>query len=61
MSESSGKVALLTGASGGIGGAIGQRLADEGYDLCLSYGRNGDDAEAVGAYARGRGRRDCTG
>ena len=57
MSEPSRKVALLTGASGGIGGAIGRRLADEGYDLCLSYGRNGDDAEAVGAYARGRGRR----
>jgi len=57
VSEPSRKVALLTGASGGIGGAIGRRLADEGYDLCLSYGRNGDDAEAVGAYAQGRGRR----
>jgi 3-oxoacyl-[acyl-carrier protein] reductase len=50
-------VALLTGASGGIGKAIGRRLADEGVDLCLSYGTHGDDAEEVAAYARERGRR----
>ena len=47
-----GRVALLTGASGGIGQAIGRRLAEEGVDVCLSYGRHGDDAEAVAAYAR---------
>ena len=29
-------------------------LADEGADLCLSYGRNADDAEEVAEYARGR-------
>ena len=55
--ELKGRVALLTGASGGIGKAIGYRLADEGADLCLSYGRHADDAEAVGAYARELGRR----
>lgn len=57
MTDLEGRVALLTGASGGIGGAIGRRLADEGADLCLSYGRHGEDAEAVAAYARERGRR----
>jgi 3-oxoacyl-[acyl-carrier protein] reductase len=52
-----GRVALLTGASGGIGKAIGRRLAEEGVDVCLAYGRHGDDAEEVAAYARGLGRR----
>jgi 3-oxoacyl-[acyl-carrier protein] reductase len=57
VSELSGRVALLTGASGGIGTAIARRLADEGVDLCLAYGRHGEDAEAVGDYARQHGRR----
>ena len=52
-----GRVALLTGASGGIGMAIACQLADEGADLCLAYGRNADDAESVGDYARKLGRR----
>ena len=52
-----GRVALLTGASGGIGKAIGRRLADEGADLCLTYGRHADDAESLAAHARELGRR----
>lgn len=52
-----GRIALLTGASGGIGTAIAQRLADEGADLCLTYGRHADEAESVGEYARKLGRR----
>lgn len=51
------RVVLLTGASGGIGQALGRRLADEGYDMCVSYGRHGDDAASVVEYARERGRR----
>jgi 3-oxoacyl-[acyl-carrier protein] reductase len=53
------RVALLTGASGGIGTALGRRLAEEGADLCLSYGRHADDAESVADYARDLGRRVC--
>jgi 3-oxoacyl-[acyl-carrier protein] reductase len=60
MSALAGHTALLTGASGGIGKAIGRRLADEGLDVCLSYGRHGDDAEAVAEYARALGRRAIT-
>jgi 3-oxoacyl-[acyl-carrier protein] reductase len=52
-----GRVALLTGASGGIGKGIARALADEGVDLFLAYGRHGDDAEEAAAYARGLGRR----
>jgi 3-oxoacyl-[acyl-carrier protein] reductase len=52
-----GRVALLTGASGGIGKGIARVLADEGVDLFLTYGRHGDDAEEAATYARNLGRR----
>ena len=58
--ELKGRVALLTGASGGIGKAIARRLAEEGADLCLAYGRHADDAESVAEYARELGRRVTT-
>jgi 3-oxoacyl-[acyl-carrier protein] reductase len=57
VSALAGRVALLTGASGGIGKGIARALADEGVDLFLAYGRHADDAEEAAAYARGEGRR----
>jgi 3-oxoacyl-[acyl-carrier protein] reductase len=42
--EFSGRVALVTGASGGIGGRIAERLAAEGVALALAYGSNAEPA-----------------
>jgi 3-oxoacyl-[acyl-carrier protein] reductase len=57
VTDLAGRVALLTGASGGIGRGIARGLTDEGVDLVLAYGRHGDDAEQAADYARGLGRR----
>jgi 3-oxoacyl-[acyl-carrier protein] reductase len=47
--ELAGKVALVTGGSGGIGGAICRRLADEGVAVAVGYGLGADAAEIVAA------------
>jgi 3-oxoacyl-[acyl-carrier protein] reductase len=52
-----GRVALLTGASGGIGGALALALAREGVDVALAYGSHVGDAEAAAARVRALGRR----
>jgi 3-oxoacyl-[acyl-carrier protein] reductase len=52
-----GRTALLTGASGGIGGALATRLVDEGADLLLSFATRGDQTQQIADYARERGRK----
>ena len=41
------KVAIITGASGGIGGAIAERLARDGFTVIVNYAGNAAPAEAL--------------
>jgi NAD(P)-dependent dehydrogenase (short-subunit alcohol dehydrogenase family) len=50
-----GKVALVTGGSRGIGAASARALADEGANIAISYVASADKAEAVVAELKARG------
>ncbi len=51
-----GRVALVTGASRGIGRAIALALADAGADVAINYNRNQEAAEEVAQLIRAKGR-----
>jgi NAD(P)-dependent dehydrogenase (short-subunit alcohol dehydrogenase family) len=51
------RIALITGASRGIGAATARLLAERGHDVAINYMRNAAAAERVAADVRALGRR----
>ena len=57
MIDLSGKAALITGSSRGIGRGCALEMARAGADICVNYRSHGDEAEAVAEEVRAMGRR----
>ncbi|GGC61428.1 SDR family oxidoreductase [Undibacterium terreum] len=53
--SSQGKVAIITGASRGIGAAIAQRLSSEGMAVVINYASRSDEADALVAKITAQG------
>src|SRR5262245_680640 len=60
MSEDMSKVAIVTGASRGIGASIAERLARDGFTVVINYAGSAAPAEALAARIEKAGGRAIT-
>jgi 3-oxoacyl-[acyl-carrier protein] reductase len=60
MNIQSSKVAIVTGAAGGIGAAVSERLARDGFSVVVNYAGNAEPAEALVARIEAAGGRGIT-
>jgi 3-oxoacyl-[acyl-carrier protein] reductase len=60
MTNESNKVAIITGASRGIGAAVAERLAKDGFTVVINYSGDTKSAEALARKIEGNGGRALT-
>ncbi|WP_426232477.1 SDR family oxidoreductase [Pararhizobium sp. DWP3-4] len=60
MSDNDNKVAIVTGASRGIGAAIAERLAQDGFTVVINYSGDAATAEALARKIEDKGGRALT-